>query len=238
MAHPASSSRAPSRNGALSRRGTSAVATEPTAANLARFCAGILSSNVKRLRRRAAVQPQRRRSHRQEDDRRTVEKLGSFAGYSGVGGRGDRCVKHRPRRQLKQAGGKRADAHHAAAGRRTGAFQAGVIGTCAGIVGHRHCTVIMTVSGMILMSQRIMLMRGMLGLYDNRRRVRQAMHRRGAVAECKSGDRHDHAKSIQRDENARRVDPCCSAQLFQHPETISPHGCKNRSRPVSTHTVR
>lgn len=65
---------------------------------------------------RATIQPQRRRSDRQEDDWGAIKEVGGFAGNSGVGGHNDRRVSHRSRRQLKQAGGKRADAHHAAAG--------------------------------------------------------------------------------------------------------------------------
>ncbi len=231
MLQPARNSRATSRNGTLNRRGTRVPAAEPTAASLARSCAGIISSNVKRLRRRAAVQPQRRRSHRQEDDRRTVEELGRIAGNSGVGRCDDRCRNHRSRGQLKQAGRKRADAHHAATDRRA-AFQARVIGICAGITGVRHGTMIMTVSGMILMRRGVVLVHGMLGLRDNRRSVRQAMTRHDAVAECKSGDRHQNAKGIQRDENARRVDPCCSGQPVQHSKPVSNNGRTDGGRSV------
>lgn len=240
MAQPASDSRATSRTRVLNRRRTSA-ATEPTAASLARFCAGIISSNVKRLRRRATVQPRRRRLHRQEDDRRTIEEVRRFAGNSGVGKRNHRCVKHRSRRQLEQAGRKRADAHHATAGGRAGVtLHACMIGIGARIVSHRrrHGTEIMTVTGTTLMSRGIVLMPGMLGLRHDRRHVRQAMQRHGAVAECKSGNRHDNAKGIQRDESARYVDPCGSAQPFQHPEPAFNNGRADDGRSVSRITVR
>lgn len=224
MAQPARTSRTPSRNGALNRRGTSAVATETTAASLARICAGIISSNVKRLRRRATIQPRRRRSHRQEDDRRAIMEVGGFAGNSGIGRPNKRCVRHRSRHQLEQAGWQCADTHHAAAGRLTGmAFHARMIDVCAGIVGHRHGTVIMVVTGMTLMS---------------RRHVRQAMQHRCAAAECKSGDRHENAKGIQRDENARRVDPCCSGQPFQHSEPASNDDRADCGRSTLRNTVR
>lgn len=117
-----------------------------------------------------------------------------------------------------------------------------MIGICAGIVSHRRRrgAVIMTVTvtGMTLMSRGIVLMRGMLGLHRDRRHVRQAMQHHGAVAECKSGNRHDNAKGVQRDENARCFDPCCSAQPFQHPEPASNNGRADGGRSVSSITVR
>ncbi len=222
VAQPARSSRASERNSALNGTGTSVVATGSTAASLARFCAGIMSSNVKRLRRRATIQSQRRRSDRQEDDWGAIKAVGGLAGNSGVGRRNDRCVCHRSRRQLKHAGRKRTDTHHTATCE-CSRLAAGI--SHSGMVVHR--------TGRFCVGRRLMIVIRMRHALMNKsgltvhvsdmldlRWTCQAM-RQSAVCKGET-DRRDEAKGIERNENARSLYPHDPGQLRQHPESALP----------------
>ena len=232
MAQPARNSRANERDSALNGSGTSAIATEPTAANLARFCASIISSNVKWLRRRATGQSLRRQSHRKENNWGAIKAVGSLAGNSGVGRRNNRCVSHRSGRPLEQVGRKCADAHHTATcgcGRlAAGMSHSGMVvdrtvGFDTGRFACRGC--LMTV---IRMCHALMNMRGftvhmshMLDLRRTCQAVRQSVACRGAVCKRES-DRRDEAKGIKRNENARSLYPHDPGQSHQHPEPALP----------------
>ena len=127
-----------------------AVAAEPTAAGLAGLCASMMSSNVEQGRRRAAIQPRRRRSERQENYWRAIKTVGSFAGNTRVGDGKHRRMIDALDRQFERAGRKGADAHHDAAGRRCGLAAAM---RCSGMVIGRSGS---AGTGMMIMACMVM----------------------------------------------------------------------------------
>lgn len=85
-----------------------------------------------------------------------------------------------------------------------------------GIIGHGLMN--MAVMSMPFMGMALhiaMLMAGVLDLHH----IRQTLQRHSAGRKHKSGDRQHKAKGIERDENARGLQPCCSGQPIQHPGT-------------------